>query len=206
MKKVCNKCKKNKSYDDFHKQSKCKDGLRNSCKDCIKKSSKEYYTINKHVLIEKQKQYRFQNKNKIKEYKIKYREKNKEKMKKYAAFYVRNRYKTNINFKLRVCLASRIREALKFLWKGESTINLIGCSILELKKYIESKFLVGMSWNNYGFGDDKWNIDHIKPCDSFDLTDIKQQKVCFHYSNLQPLWQLDNLKKTNKLLGFYKTI
>lgn len=44
-----------------------------------------------------------------------------------------------------------------------------------------------------------WHVDHIIPCSSFDLTDIKQQKICFHYTNLQPLWAIDNLKKSNKI-------
>lgn len=51
-----------------------------------------------------------------------------------------------------------------------------------------------MSWDNFG----EWYIDHIKPCCSFDLTDIEQQKKCFHYTNLQPLWAIDNLKKSGK--------
>ena len=54
-----------------------------------------------------------------------------------------------------------------------------------------------MSWNNYGF--DTWHIDHIIPCDKFDLTDPKQQEQCFHYTNLQPLWAIENWQKANKL-------
>jgi hypothetical protein len=52
-----------------------------------------------------------------------------------------------------------------------------------------------MSWKNYG----KWHIDHIRPCSSFDLSDPQQQRTCFNYSNLQPLWAKDNLNKSNKL-------
>ena len=57
-----------------------------------------------------------------------------------------------------------------------------------------------MSWNNHGFGNDKWHIDHIDPLDSFDLTDPMQLKEACHYTNLQPLWQPDNLHKSNKIL------
>ena len=67
---------------------------------------------------------------------------------------------------------------------------MIGCSILELKQYLELKFKKGMTWDNYSFYG--WHVDHIKPCASFDLTDIEQQKECFHYTNLQPLWCNDN--------------
>ena len=51
-----------------------------------------------------------------------------------------------------------------------------------------------MTRKNYGL----WHVDHIKPCFSFDLTDPEQQKICFHYTNLQPLWALENIKKGKK--------
>ncbi len=56
-----------------------------------------------------------------------------------------------------------------------------------------------MSWDNYGHGNDKWNIEHIQCCRSFDLTDIEQQKICFNYTNLKPLWQKDNFSKNDKM-------
>jgi len=71
------------------------------------------------------------------------------------------------------------------------TIQSIGCSVNELKKWLELKFQEGMTWDNYG----KWHIDHIKPCCKFNLADIDDQKKCFHYTNLQPLWAKDNRKK-----------
>jgi hypothetical protein len=58
-----------------------------------------------------------------------------------------------------------------------------------------------MNWDNYGFGIDKWNMDHIIPCASFDLSDPEQQKKCFHYTNLQPLWQLENILKSDRIDG-----
>jgi hypothetical protein len=75
-------------------------------------------------------------------------------------------------------------------------MELIGCDVPFLLKYLESKFSNGMTWNNYG----KWHVDHIKPCNSFDLQDIIQQKKCFHYTNLQPLWAYDNLSKGDKVI------
>jgi hypothetical protein len=73
-------------------------------------------------------------------------------------------------------------------------MELIGCTKDELRTYLEGLFLEGMTWENYGKRGG-WQIDHIKPCASFDLTNQDQQKECFHYSNLQPLWADDNLKK-----------
>ena len=62
-------------------------------------------------------------------------------------------------------------------------------------KYLENKFQKGMNWKNQGrYG---WHIDHIKPCSKFDLSDPDQQKKCFNYKNLQPLWAAENIKKSN---------
>ena len=84
--------------------------------------------------------------------------------------------------------------AIKHNYKSASTKILIGCSIDFLKQHLESKFQQGMSWKNYG----KWHIDHIRPCASFDLSQAREQKKCFHYKNLQPLWARDNILKKNK--------
>lgn len=83
--------------------------------------------------------------------------------------------------------------------KHQSTFELLGCTLEELYAHIEAQFLPGMSWGNYGH--DTWHIDHIKPCASFDLTDPEQQRVCFHYTNLQPLWAIDNIRKGAKLVA-----
>jgi hypothetical protein len=77
-------------------------------------------------------------------------------------------------------------------------VDLLGCSVEELKKYLEIKFKEGMSWNNYGLRG--WHIDHIIPCSKFDLIKEEEQKKCFHFSNLQPLWWNENLSKGNRLL------
>jgi hypothetical protein len=71
----------------------------------------------------------------------------------------------------------------------------IGCSLQELAGILESKFKLGMTWGNHG----SWHIDHIIPCSHFDLTQLEEQKKCFHFSNLQPLWAIENIVKSNKL-------
>jgi hypothetical protein len=77
--------------------------------------------------------------------------------------------------------------------KCKKTLELLGCSLEEARNYIQSKFKEGMTWENYGlYG---WHIDHIIPCASFDLKDPEQQKKCFNYTNLQPLWWHENLSK-----------
>lgn len=118
------------------------------------------------------------------------------------AKHIRNRYHTDANFKLRKTLSNRTNDAIKNQSgiKAFKTIELLGCTGKEAAIYLESKFQQGMTWKNHGFGNDKWHIDHIIPCDSFDLTDPEEQKKCFHYTNLQPLWQPDNFKKGNKIV------
>lgn len=80
--------------------------------------------------------------------------------------------------------------------KSANTVALLGCTIPELRARLESLFAPGMSWDNYG--PLTWHIDHIKPCAKFDLTQPDQQRACFHYTNLQPLWAGDNILKGDK--------
>ena len=89
--------------------------------------------------------------------------------------------------------------ALRKNRKVTSVMNLIGCNIDELKEHLESKFVDGMTWENQGFYG--WHIDHIIPCYFFHLDNIEEQKKCFNYTNLQPLWAKDNNEKRNKLIS-----
>jgi hypothetical protein len=90
-------------------------------------------------------------------------------------------------------LRTRIRKSLteQGAYKTATTEALLGCSIAQCRVHLEKQFQDGMSWDNYG----EWHIDHIRPCASFDLLDPEQQAQCFHYTNLQPLWAVDNLRK-----------
>ena len=108
------------------------------------------------------------------------------------------RYETDPQFKIAVVVRKRVVLALKSrgVSKSKSLCELIGCSIKELKQHLESKFREGMSWENHG----EWHIDHIRPCADFDLTNPDEQKKCFHFSNLQPLWAVENLRKSNKII------
>ncbi len=104
-------------------------------------------------------------------------------------------YHSDIQFKLRKILRSRLLSALQGDLKGGSAIEALGCSIEELKIHLESKFKPQMSWNNHCL--DGWHIDHIKPLSSFDLTNPEQVKIACSYRNLQPLWWWENLKKAD---------
>ena len=91
-------------------------------------------------------------------------------------------------------MARLVPKKKQYTQKAKSTLELIGCSISELRAHIEAQFKPGMTWANHG----KWHIDHIRPCASFNLTDPEQQRQCFNYKNLQPLWAEENLRKSDK--------
>lgn len=108
-----------------------------------------------------------------------------------------NKCKIDPAFKLERNLRCRLYHALRSQNAKKSTriLDLTDCTISYLMGYIEAKFTKGMSWENYG----EWHIDHITPCAKFNLLDEQEQKKCFHYTNLQPLWAKDNLIKGSKL-------
>jgi hypothetical protein len=109
------------------------------------------------------------------------------------------RHKDDPEYKILQALRTRLYNAvsLKKNIRSEKTKVLLGCSVENLKKHLETQFTNGMTWEN--FGNDGWHIDHIIPCAFFDLTKPSHQKVCFNYQNLQPLWAKDNLSKRDKI-------
>jgi len=152
--------------------------------------------------------YQQEHKKEIQEYKKIYKEKNKEKIKKYRKNYRRihkvqikeytKLYYQNKLHRLMKQLRGRLLLALNGRPKLETTLKLVGCSLEYLKQHLESQFSKDMSWKNHSFSG--WHIDHIIPCSKFDLTNIEEQRKCFHYTNLQPLWCEENFKKHNRLL------
>jgi len=188
------------------RQKAYKNAWQNDNKEKIKLQKKLYWESNKSKLQEYNKNYRQINKNELKLKSKIYREVNRDKILiKKKTYYKSNKSKinqyynkkknTDIQFKLCTTLRSRLRLALKNNQKVGSAVSDLGCSIDELKSYLESKFQPGMTWDNWAL--DGWHIDHIKPLVSFDLTDRKQLLEACHYTNLQPLWAADNLSKSD---------
>jgi len=103
--------------------------------------------------------------------------------------------RSNVKNRIRLNLGTRLYLAVEK--KHGNTMELTGCSKDDLYAHLESKFTEGMNWENYG----KWHIDHIKPCAFFDLTKEEEQKKCFHWRNLQPLWAIDNMRKGAKYVS-----
>lgn len=227
--KECKECRTLKPATDFNSSLTSVDGRKSKCKLCyvqrrennpelkakFKKSSNEcaarYRQNNIEKVKEKEKKYKEINKGKIREQIKVYRENNKEKISERTKIY-KNNNKEKINerrrkymeskqndprFKIERSLRGRIWKAVKKGYKTAKTMELLGCEIEVFMKHIENQFTEGMTWENYG----EWHLDHARPCASFNLLDPEQQKICFHYSNLQPLWAKDNLSKGAKWDG-----
>lgn len=258
--KTCPKCKTEKEFDAFNKNSSRKDGLNCYCRDCDKKAHQDnkevrnaksreyrekhrercketcrnYHKKNKEALSNKKREYISKNKEVVAARKRAYydrtrdqlklkQEQNKEKIKEYDRLryianrekilaqkkyltednkkkrceYIRKKRETDPQFKLTLSLRGRIRSAIKNGQRAGSAVRDLGCTVEELKTYIESKFQEGMSWDNWGSRG--WHLDHIIPVSKFDLTDKEQFLKACHYTNLQPLWAVDNLRKGNRV-------
>ncbi len=194
--KICSKCNQTKSINNFRKQR----GQCNPCLAIIRKNS----PVRK--ISEKLYSYNNKDKQKIRSDKCYIKYKDSPDFKKRKREYRKERYHSDPNFRMTICLRSRIYEAIKDNTKSGSTLDLLGCSVDFLKEHLKNKFkphkITGkkMSFDNYG----EWEIDHRLPCSSFDMTDPEEQRKCFHYTNLQPLWAEDNLEKSDKIIPEYK--
>jgi hypothetical protein len=197
--KYCPKCDKNKENNEFNIKRASVDGLHNKCKSCMKLQNKNHYINNRDKKIQYAQLY--QKQDNIKQYQNEYSKinhstyynKNKKRILEYGKRYTNHRYHTDYSFKLGLLLRTRFYHALKRGFKIHSVIDLLGSTIEECRLYVESQFKPEMTWDNHGV---IWEIDHIIPCSSFDLTDIEQQKQCFHYSNTQPLFKTTSIAES----------
>jgi len=201
---------KNKQWRDTHKEIKKERDKQYLLKnrERLLEYKKEYYRKNKEHLSQLGKIYREENKDKILDYRIKNREKRLEgkrdwsrRNKEHVNRYAKNKRDTDIQFKIRCSIRNRINSAIVYQKKTKycSSLKLLGCSIQEAKQHLEKQFKDGMSWDNYAHKG--WHIDHIIPCATFDLTKLEEQKKCFHYTNLQPLWWWENISKNSKIIS-----
>jgi hypothetical protein len=198
--KICIECKQEKStYDFYTRKNNNKTNIvyyNSKCIDCSRKRVNNWKNQNKKKIhdynVKYSKKWREENKELKKQLDKEYRQKNKERINEYQI----NKKQIDINYRIKCNLRNRIYNVLKRKQKASSLMVILGCTIEELRIYLESLFQDGMTWQNYG----KWHIDHIIPCASFDLSKVEDQQKCFNYKNLQPLWALDNLKKSNKII------
>jgi hypothetical protein len=163
--------------------------------DRLRESRKAQRENNPERFREKYKRWYEKNKEKPLESRYKPKPRDKQKTRETNRIWQRERLRNDPEFKIKSILRTRIAVVLKSIKTNKTikTEDLLGCSFAEFVEYIENLFTEGMTWGNHGrYG---WHVDHLRPCASFDLTDINQQRQCFHYTNLQPLWATDNLKK-----------
>lgn len=225
--KVCSHCKTEKSYDCYAKNKRQTDGYHYYCKDCTKAHKakrkdknaeyqkkwisaniehkrayeRQYYKNNQNILREKRAQVPLEIRRKrnnrpekrTKEAIIRTTPEYKEKRR----IYIRERYHSDPSYKISKILRARLRDCINKESKRSSALNLLGTSVIEFKAYLESMFLEGMTWENHG---KVWHIDHIIPISFFDLTDLTEQKLAFHWGNLQPLFIKENLEKNDNIL------
>lgn len=219
--KHCNTCDTTKTVDQFHKDRSKKDGRHSRCKACacasrkayraanreeIAAKKKIYYEANREKIAEKGKRYREENYEAVQERKRIYRESNREALaekqrlwlaenREWHREYQRNRRANDPVFRFVDYTRARLRKILNGIRSHPEALALLGCTRQEWRDHLESQFTDGMSWENHG----EWHVDHIIPVSSFDQSDPEQRKICWNFSNTQPLWAADNAAKGNKL-------
>jgi predicted nucleotidyltransferase len=219
---TCTTCGKSKLATEFYRDRRHKNGLYASCRKCSCVTTRRCAAKNPEKHAARLKRWRRKNASRLAMYHRSYREQNKDRvrtwkknwdschrqhMKEYAKQYqktnrsklnkyVRERSRNDIQYRLERRLRTRLADALSGRQRFASSVRDLGCIIPELKTYLSSLWLEGMNWDNWGRGHGKWHVDHKRPLASFDLTDPDQQKIACHYTNLQPLWKEDNLRKS----------
>jgi len=176
--------KKQISDNKYNKTDKAK-----ACQRRYNKTPKARIRDKKHRETPKRKKY-------SKEYAQKYTKT--EKYKKWQREYSKRKRTNDIQWKISAILRTRLRNALKNNAKIGSAVKNLGCTVPELKIYLESQFKDGMDWDNWE--PKGWHIDHKKALSNYNLNDPIQFKEACHYTNLQPMWWQENILKGNKII------
>lgn len=181
-KKQCRVCNEVKLLVEFTKDSTKKDGHHNNCKECNKEKMR-LWRINHPGYDRKHDETR----------RAGYDQN-------YHNEYQRKRRENNPEYRLMGSIRSRISKFLrqKGFQKKSNTYEIVACSPEELRNWIESQWTEGMNWDNYGNKKGCWNIDHIKPLGVTET--LEEIYEVNHYTNLQPLWWDENIRKSNKWL------
>lgn len=202
--KKCSQCKEFFSIDNFFSDISNASGLNTCCKKCIEIERNKYkLKFTKEEWRDKRRKWEktYRSKPEAREKYKRYQEiyNNDPQTKIRRNEYINNKLKNDPHYRMKEILSKRIRNALKGITKKTRTMIIVGCTIEEFKIHVESQFIEGMHWKNHGRGHGKWNIEHIIPCELFDLSKESHQKACFNYKNVRPFWFLDNQKKGDKL-------
>ena len=190
--KQCKKCHQEKPITEYCNRKDTKDGKHRYCKSCLKVTSDKWYKDNKDDRADYYKTYREDNKSYYNNYCHSHYHTNKELYREWN----REKYATDLGFKLKHITSARINQALKLYQtlKTARTIEYLGCNVKEYALYLEEQFDGNMNWDNYG---EYWEIDHIKPIDAFDLNSEEELYSAFNFKNTQPLSKIENRVKSN---------
>ncbi len=202
--KVCKVCAVEKPREDYYDNEELIDGKCSWCKACESEKSRIYAEENPDIVAARGKRWADANPEKLKEYRHRHRvstaiardawkKANPEKIRVYQRKYTKEKRRTDNQYKLAMNIRSRLRSAIKGNKKWASTEKLLGCSWAEFEAYYGALFTEGMTWEKVRNGE--VHMDHIVPCCLFDLEKKEEQFKCFHYTNLRPMWPVDNKRK-----------
>lgn len=191
---TCTKCGTFKGWGEFAKSKKESSGHEASCKAC----RKSYFDGRKAAKAGYDHEYHAARKSERNRYCLAWHKQNRKRQNAYKAA----RRKADPEQALIESQRSRIGHALRGVYKAAHTIELLGCTPAELRAHLEALFKPGMTWANRGHGKGRWTVDHVLACATFDLTDPAQQRECFHYTNLQPMWFEENSGKGARPAAF----
>lgn len=174
--KTCKTCQTTKSATMFRKRELV-------CKECSKKKLYEWRENNKERFLEICKKYRDKDEKKL-----------------LRSNYLREKYNTDIKYRLEKIYRNRIRLCVKTRYCPKNTSlnyeKMLGCDWEILIQWLEFNMKLDMKWENYG---SYWHVDHVYPCSLYDFEIEENRLKCFNWTNLTPLEGIENLKKSNKL-------
>ncbi len=168
--------------------------------EAIKRKVSDYQKVNREKCNLRKKLWVAKNKERVKASKARWSLKNPD----FKRQWIFNKRRNDVGFRILCSLRHTLWRTRSTKKRSKSCEKMLGCSLEDFRIYLESKFEVGMTWENYGkYG---WHIDHIVPCALFDLTREEHRKRCFHFSNLQPMFAIKNQKKAAKSDGQLRII
>lgn len=211
MTKQCAGCKQELDCNCFHRNKHAKDGLCRLCKDCTREYQKSWRSENSLDISKRRKDRPESKKEKDRVRTRRWAADHPEEKRALDAFYREThkeektarhnrRMETDIQYRLACSLRWRMNRAIRASSKSGSAVNDLGCSITELRNHLESQFQSGMTWENWGREPGCWHIDHKIPLISFDLEDRSQFLRACNFTNLQPLWREENIRKGGSLV------
>jgi len=194
--KWCCRCKELKLLSNFHKNKKNLDNLDGRCKACRQVAAQIRYKKKRKHILKICKEYQQKNRKKISAYQLKWQNENRDRVNLLKRKRQKERRQNDPAWAIKQDIGSRLNHIIGNRQKCASTLRLLKCSKLKLMGHLESQFSQYMTWHNRG--KHGWHIDHRIPCTAFNMENPLEQRVCWWYKNLQPMWAKENIVKRDK--------